>query len=202
MAYINTKTLEYPVFEIDIRLANKNVSFPRDFVPPSPFAVVNETNIPAVKFWQNVTETTPELVGDKWVQKFVLSDKYSTQAEIDAAIADKKQELKKQLATIRFKKETGGYDFNGSTFDSDDRAQLKVMQTISAMQQGAISTIDWKTRNGWINVGLAELSTIYSAGLVFVSMLFATEKTISETIDSCTTFEELDAINLNDGWPV
>jgi hypothetical protein len=60
--YINTKTLEWPVSEGDIRAVHPNVSFPTPFVPPEEYAYVFPTPIPAFDTdKQRAVQVQPEL---------------------------------------------------------------------------------------------------------------------------------------------
>ena len=47
MSYINTKTLQYPLSETDVKNLFPNVAFPAQFVPPDEFKVVFPTPQPA-----------------------------------------------------------------------------------------------------------------------------------------------------------
>lgn len=73
-AYINTQTLQYPLFEGDIRLAYPNVSFPREFTPPEEFAIVHNTPRPKITYKQIVKEGLPVFNGTKWVQSWQIVD--------------------------------------------------------------------------------------------------------------------------------
>jgi hypothetical protein len=72
-AYINTNTLEYPVFEGDIRLAFPNTSFPRQFAPPDGYAAVASVPRPNIDHTQNVVEGAPAETSGSWVQTWVVT---------------------------------------------------------------------------------------------------------------------------------
>lgn len=68
--YINTETMQYPLYEGDVRLAFPNVSLPRvDFVAPEPFYAVAPTSIPEFDIaTQAAREVMPSFISNEWVQ--------------------------------------------------------------------------------------------------------------------------------------
>lgn len=71
MRYINTKTLDYPIHEDEIRQANKNVSFKTPFSPPSDYAPVYGAAQPKYdQLTQGLVEDTPVIVGNQWTQQW------------------------------------------------------------------------------------------------------------------------------------
>lgn len=85
MAYINTSTLEYPLFQGDIRLACPTIGDP--FVLPDGYAEVQWVDPPVVVNTDVVpteapVETQPQLVGDVWTMTWQVMP--YDQATIDA----------------------------------------------------------------------------------------------------------------------
>lgn len=67
--YINTQTMEYPVYQNDIQQAYPNTSFPIPFVPPENYAVVLNSPIPAFNsITQTIQQGTPEETSGQWYQ--------------------------------------------------------------------------------------------------------------------------------------
>lgn len=85
--YINTETLEYPVFKQDILAAFPNTSFESDFKAPYPFAEVLEAEIINQGPYQKITETTPVYSNDQWNKYYVIEDMTPTEVQ---AVNDKK----------------------------------------------------------------------------------------------------------------
>lgn len=93
--YINTETLEYPLYEGDIRLRFSDISFPSiGFEPPPPYARVEEVDAPT-----NLTRTqrlklgVPKLTKDVWYQTWEIVEisKEENDAEIENAIYTKRE---------------------------------------------------------------------------------------------------------------
>lgn len=72
--YINTDTLEYPLFEGDIRLAFRHsVSFPVEgFEPPAGYVAVQPTPQPEADAGHFITEAPPALIDGAWTQQWAV----------------------------------------------------------------------------------------------------------------------------------
>jgi hypothetical protein len=88
MPYINTKTKKYPLSFLDIQQENPMTSFDATSIPAA-YAWVFPTPTPTYdSLLQYVVEGTPKKTTDKtYEQTWQVVDKYTTQEEIDAAIA-------------------------------------------------------------------------------------------------------------------
>lgn len=73
--YINTETLEYPIYEGDIRAAFRHsTSFPATgFVPPPGYAAVDDVDPPEPTLEQSVRELPPNLVDGVWTQRWEVT---------------------------------------------------------------------------------------------------------------------------------
>ena len=73
MIYLNTETLQYPVFETDIRRMFTNVSFAEDFDPPDQFVkVLNKTQPEFDHLTERVREEFPCQSESGWTQKWSI----------------------------------------------------------------------------------------------------------------------------------
>lgn len=73
MLYINTKTLEYPLTERQIKERFSNVSFNQVFVPPADYAPVGRTDKPTFDaITHECKETTPAFSDGKWAQAWIV----------------------------------------------------------------------------------------------------------------------------------
>lgn len=96
MYYINESTLEYPLTEAFIRSQYPNTSFPLPFVPPAPFAVVDEVNAPEYnKETQRLTEVSPVKESNRWKRKWEVRS--LTKEEIDEIKEIKKNRIVTEL---------------------------------------------------------------------------------------------------------
>ena len=90
--YINTKTLEWPVSEQDIKSLYPNTSFAEDFVAPEPFAVIVGVAEPSYNpITQAVRQMTPTVdQTGQWRQTWEVYALEAVQVEANQA-AQKKQ---------------------------------------------------------------------------------------------------------------
>lgn len=79
--YINTKTLEYPLHQGDIRLVYPEMG-EKFVLPDDTFVEVDDTPIPEAGVNQIVSELKPVLTNGKWIRQF--SVRQMTQEEISA----------------------------------------------------------------------------------------------------------------------
>lgn len=79
-AYINTKTMEYPLYQGDIRLVYPEIG-EAFILPDDTFAAVEDTPVPSYGINERLVELKPILVNGKWVKQFTIRD--MTQEEID-----------------------------------------------------------------------------------------------------------------------
>ena len=78
--YINTITLEYPVFENMIKHRYKGVSWPVVFNPPSEYAEVAPGNVPLYNPTTSfIDELDPMYIDGKWVKQWVVKEYSSAQ---------------------------------------------------------------------------------------------------------------------------
>jgi hypothetical protein len=61
-------------------------------------------------------------------------------------------------------------------------------------------TVNWKFNEGWLVLTKAEMKLVVDAGANYVNAQFEWESSKVQEIDSCTTLEELNAVDL--GYPV
>lgn len=87
--FINTQTLEYPLYEGDIRALHPNISENMTgdlFVCPEGFALVEEVAMPSVSSANEYAiEAPPVFLNGKWTQVWEI--KIRTQEEIDKIAA-------------------------------------------------------------------------------------------------------------------
>lgn len=73
--YINTKTKQYPLSELDIRRLHPNTLFTSPFSPPPAYALVEPTPMPNFDpFLQITQEGEPVEVNGKWIRTWSVID--------------------------------------------------------------------------------------------------------------------------------
>lgn len=87
MAYINTKTKQYPVTEQDIRNEYSSTAFPFPFVAPEEYAVVFPTPQPEGTVTQGAFEIAPELT-DKGVyeQRWEVRSRFQEYTDAEGVV--------------------------------------------------------------------------------------------------------------------
>ena len=114
-----------------------------------------------------------------------------TKESLIAAVADK-----------RWQVETGGLSVGGADIKTDRESRAQLSNTCSSLADGLIPNTPWKTASGeFIEVTLAEIEPVAQAVEVFVRACFAAEKAHCEAIDALVEQSEIDAYDVNAGWP-
>lgn len=112
--YIELKTLNYPVYEHEIRARYSNVSFPVPFDPPSGYAIVVGSERPSYDpVAEGIREAAPKQVNGVWTQQWevfgldeeqVLKNREVFQQRLKQTIVDETQNRLDEFARER------GYD--------------------------------------------------------------------------------------------
>jgi hypothetical protein len=119
---------------------------------------------------------------------------------VEKDIENVKKDLKSKLASNRYRKETAGVKtvVQGIEVTIDTRRGERdiFLQKLMLMQDG--STVDWKFPEGWLTLTKQELIGIVGVGANYVQTQFNWEASVSNQIDSATTLQQLDAIDIGD----
>lgn len=108
MAYINTQTLAYPVYESQIRAEYPNTSFPKPFVAPEPYAPVLNSPQPTYnQVLQIVREITPVKDGANWMQQWEIADKYQDYTDDEGVFHSKAEQEAEAIAKDEADKKNG-----------------------------------------------------------------------------------------------
>lgn len=119
------------------------------------------------------------------------------------------EELKAQklaaLAAYRYGIETGGCPWGGQMIATDDRAKtlLAGARTAAdeALASGKAYHINWKSSNGWVVLGAADIVAMSDAVRTFVQSCFDAERMHDLQISALTTIAELASYDFTTGWP-
>ena len=79
--------------------------------------------------------------------------------------------------------------------------QNRISSAIQGMQQAGLNEADFKAASGWIKLTLEELQQVASLIALHVQACFTQERALHETIENCRTIAELNAIDIDAGWP-
>lgn len=101
-------------------------------------------------------------------------------------------ELKRQRDTA----EVEPIEYNGHSFDYDDKARDRINAAIIALdQQGADAAIAWTTADdNDVTVTAADLRAVIAAVAMRSNALHVKYRTLKQQVQECKTMEELEAI--------
>lgn len=111
------------------------------------------------------------------------------------------QRKRDELASIRYQHETAGITLNGATIETDRESQALITGAWSFSQLNPNVLIDWKAESGWIQIDAATIAGIAGAVACHVQDCFSNERVLSEAITAAETVADVQAIDLNTGWP-
>ncbi|MGU5593071.1 DUF4376 domain-containing protein [Aeromonas sanarellii] len=114
-----------------------------------------------------------------------------TKEGLIAAVADK-----------RWLVETSGIVVAGSPIKTDRESQAQLSSAYTLLKSGLIPDTPWKTADGtFVRVTLAQIEPITQAVAAHVRACFAAEEVHSQAIAALQTPSELDAYDIDTGWP-
>lgn len=121
---------------------------------------------------------------------------------LETALQNVKQSLKEQATSTRWNVETGGITLpDGVKINTTIDDQNRISSALQGMYDAKIDFVDFKAESGWVKLTRDELAGIAAMIANHVQACFSRERVLHETIDKATTMEELNAIDVNSGWP-
>jgi hypothetical protein len=114
---------------------------------------------------------------------------------------DARNALLERLAEKRRSVETGGVNFGGVVIRTDAESQAKVSGALLHVGRNPNTVIDWKGANGWGQLTKTQVEAISDAVAGHVQACFTAEKNHWNAIQAITDIAQLEAYNLDTGWP-
>ena len=111
------------------------------------------------------------------------------------------QEKLSVLATKRWTMEVGGCVLDGVLISTSRESQSMIASAYNTLKDNILAEIDFKSDSGWITIDLAMATGIAQTVATHVQQCFTTEKTHSQAISLLGTAEEVDAYDIETGWP-
>jgi len=106
------------------------------------------------------------------------------------------------VATKRWQAETGGIVVAGSPIKTDRESQAQLSSAYTSLKSGLIDDTPWKADGDtFVLVTLAGLELIAQAVATHVRACFAAEEAHCIAIAALQTQAELDAYDIDTGWP-
>lgn len=120
-----------------------------------------------------------------------------------ATLESKKARVKAQLRLRRDLAEWAGVTTPEGMVDSDPDSQRKISGTVTmAMLGGENFSIEWRMKdNSIVTLNAAQTIALGVAVGQHVAACQVNKNTIDSLIEACTTVEELQAVDLEEGWP-
>lgn len=110
---------------------------------------------------------------------------------------------KKDAASAkRRERETGGIVTpDGVRILTGITDQNRISTAIQGMRDSGITTVDFKAASGWTTLSLEALTSVGGLIAAHVQACFSRERELHEAIDACATLDDLNALDLDEGWP-
>lgn len=108
--------------------------------------------------------------------------------------------LRQKVAEIRWEKQTGGFKTPANMYVRTDEESIADITFLAACAQDD-QKITYKAINGYYDLMGDQVRALLSLAHAHVQTCFDNDKRLSDLIGQCTTLEELDGINVNEGWP-
>lgn len=142
--------------------------------------------------WCNANNATIEDKGEYYEVVAIPEPEQPTLDELKAA---KLAELKAE----RDAKEVEPIEYNGNTFDYDDKARDRINAAIIALDlQGADATLEWTTAdNTNVTVTATDFKMVIAAVAVRSNALHVAYRKASELVEAATRKDELNSITLS-----
>lgn len=107
------------------------------------------------------------------------------------------------LADYRWQVETGGLSWDGHTIPTDDRSKTMINAGADrARRSGSAPSAGWKiSADTWIDATVQQMEDLQEAVETFVDACFAREKELAQDILDAENEDDLDAVDIESGWP-
>ncbi|MFI0489776.1 MAG: DUF4376 domain-containing protein [Yersinia sp. (in: enterobacteria)] len=136
--------------------------------------------------------------------KRIVADEYGYPIAIDPPQPVRtKESLIADVAAKRFNVETGGVIVTGRPIATDRDSVAQLNNAFISLKNALIADTPWKSVDGSFTfVTLADIEPVAQAIASHVRACFAAEQVHNNAINALATQAELDAYDVNAGWPV
>lgn len=106
------------------------------------------------------------------------------------------------LAQRRWDAQTSNLIFeDGTIFKTTPDDVNRLATTLQTLQGAGEIEIDFKAESGWITTTVDSLKDVHDTIAIYIEACFSNERRLSEAIDAAKTLDELNAVDIQDGWP-
>lgn len=112
------------------------------------------------------------------------------------------ESLLADVAAKRWEVETSGIFVGCHHIATDRESQAQLASAYTSLKYGLIADTPWKVADGIFTVvTLSEIERFFQAVAIHVSVCFSVEQAHSKAIKAIETQADLDAYDINAGWP-
>ncbi len=117
-------------------------------------------------------------------------------------IDEYRNEKLNELANIRWEREIGGMSFGMARIATDDRSKLMIIGAREKAKENPVYSTLWKVAPGqYIELQAPMLIALADAIEAHVSACFTNEERLSKLLLAAQTHDDIDVIDLTNGWP-
>jgi len=124
----------------------------------------------------------------------------ATYVVTDIPIETVREKKIKELAQKRWEVETSGIDLGDSTILTDRESQAQISSAYAAAKNGLLTSLNFKSANGWIVLTSEQMIYIGEAVYTHVQNCFNKEKEHYDNIMNLQTSLEIVEYNIEEGW--
>lgn len=197
MRFINRKTKQYPISQLDIQNATPNVSYPIPFNPGEDYAEVKPSPVPACNtLVETIKEVEPKLVNGEYIQQWEVVA--LTDDEIASNMVSVKLAMWDEIQQKRSEVKEGGVQVGGKWFHTDDASRIQYIGMLllgEALPEG----VWWKTMDTSVTTMTPALAkSVVEAVAALDYSAFAVAETHRKAMEAS---DRPDLYDFNDGWP-
>lgn len=153
---------------------------------------ITENPIPQ---WKKVVASSLSFVNGSVFRENIISD---------IPLADRQAQMCEMVRERRYSAETGGITVQGgATLITDRDSQAKITVAVALFENDqTLIDIDWEAQPGvWVSVDREAMLGIGVAVGRHVQQCYSRSRQLIEAITAAETHAELDAVDINSGWP-
>ena len=149
----------------------------------------------ALEWFEDARVGLPQLVDGVWLRPVEQVD-----LRVPDNLALLKDRLKAKLADVRYQHEVGGVTINGALVKTDRESQATITGAYARASVNPATTVSWKADNGFVVIDAEEIIFFGDAVFSHVQGCFDLERHFNELIDAVETFDDLNGIDITEGW--
>lgn len=202
--YINEDTLEFPVYEDQIKALFPNVSFATVFEPTEPFARVYLGTKPAHdRILDDLRLSAPEKIEGVWTQNYEVVPLDA--AQVQENLMRERQNAKAKIREKKWQLEVQGIVIPGGGYVSTRvEDQNRITSVLVIAPKAGVETIDFESTTGFVTLTIAELEQISIAIGLRVQALYSASRFHQDLVDTFTQAAQFDdylSNGIHQNWP-